>query len=142
MHGGRNQLKKSNQTPKKKVDIFGRLGDSTIRAFQSVHRHCTFIFHIFRAMWLIIRGRGGMRRVDLWVELDKAGLRAIPIVCVVSFMIGLIIAFVGHMQLALFGAEIYVAVLVAISMTRIIGAIMTATMLIHVISVSPFLLRG
>ena len=73
----------------------------------------------------MIRRRGVTRRIDLWVEIDNAGLRAIPIVCLISFMIGLIIAFVGHMQLAMFGAEIYVAALVAISMIRILGAIMT-----------------
>lgn len=125
MQGGRNQLKTLNQAPKNKVDIFGRLGDSVLCAWQSVCKNIGFVFHIFRAMYYALRGRGDMRRVDLWVEIDKAGLRAIPIVCLISFMIGLIIAFVGHMQLELFGAEIYVAALVAISMVRIVGAIMT-----------------
>ena len=125
MQGGRNQLKTLNQAPKNKVDIFGRLGDSVLCAWQSVCKNIGFVFHVFRAMYYALRGRGDMRRVDLWVEIDKAGLRAIPIVCLISFMIGLIIAFVGHMQLELFGAEIYVAALVAISMVRIVGAIMT-----------------
>lgn len=125
MHGGRNQLKTSNQAPKNKTDIFGRLGDFALCAWQSVCKNIGVVFHVFRAMYYALRGRGDMRRVDLWVEIDKAGLRAIPIVCLISFMIGLIIAFVGHMQLELFGAEIYVAALVAISMVRIVGAIMT-----------------
>ena len=125
MHGGRNQLKTLNQAPKNKTDIFGRLGDSALCAWQSVYKNVGFVFHIFRLMFYTLRGHGDMRRIDLWVEIDKAGLRAIPIVCLISFMIGLIIAFVGHMQLELFGAEIYVAALVAISMVRIVGAIMT-----------------
>ena len=123
MSGGRIQLKKSNQTPKN--DIFGRLGDFSVRIIQSIYNNCKFVCRVFRAMYYVLRGRGDMRRVDLWVEIDAAGLRAIPIVCLISFMIGLIIAFVGHMQLAMFGAEIYVAALVAISMVRIVGAIMT-----------------
>ena len=123
MHGGRIQLKKSNQTPKN--DIFGRLGDFSVRIIQSIYNNCKFVCRVFRAMYYVLHGRGDVRRVDLWIEIDKAGLRAIPIVCLISFMIGLIIAFVGHMQLAMFGAEIYVAALVAISMVRIVGAIMT-----------------
>lgn len=123
MSGGRIQLKKSNQTPKN--DIFGRMGDFSVRIIQSIYNNCKFVCRVFRAMYYVLHGRGDVRRVDLWIEIDKAGLRAIPIVCLISFMIGLIIAFVGHMQLAMFGAEIYVAALVAISMVRIVGAIMT-----------------
>ena len=123
MSGGRIQLKKTNQTPKN--DIFGRMGDFSVRIIQSIYNNCKFVCRVFRAMYYVLRGRGDMRRVDLWIEIDKAGLRAIPIVCLISFMIGLIVAFVGHMQLAMFGAEIYVAALVAISMVRIVGAIMT-----------------
>ena len=66
-----------------------------------------------------------MRQIDVLREIDNAGPRAIPIVCMMSFMIGLIIAFVGNMQLKMFGAEIYVAALVAIATTRILGAVMT-----------------
>ena len=43
----------------------------------------------------------------------------------ISFMVGLILAFVGAVQLKTFGAQIYVASLVTIGMTRIMGAIMT-----------------
>ena len=125
MSGGKNQLKKSSQTPNNQDDIFGRLGDFGVCSFVGIYNSCKFVCHVFRAIYYMLRGRSDMRRVDLWVEIDAAGLRAIPIVCLISFMIGLIIAFVGHMQLEMFGAEIYVAALVAISMVRIVGAIMT-----------------
>ena len=49
---------------------------------------------------------------------------SIPIVSLISFMVGLILAFVGAIQLQMFGAEVYVASLVTIAMTRIMGAIM------------------
>ena len=84
-----------------------------------------FVWQIFIAIWNMLRGRASLRRVDLKIEIDKAGLRAIPIVCLISFMIGMIMAFVGNMQLKIFGAQIYVAALVAISTVRILGAIMT-----------------
>lgn len=106
-------------------DMLERVGSGAISLVDRVSNITRFVFQIFRAMMAVCRRRGATRRIDLWVEIDRAGLRAIPIVCLISFMVGLIIAFVGHMQLEMFGAEIYVAALVAISMIRILGAIMT-----------------
>lgn len=84
-----------------------------------------FCMMVFASFGRLIRGRAVFRSIDLWGELEKAGIRAVPIVCLISFMIGIIIAFVGVMQLKMFGAEIYVAALLAIATTRILGAIMT-----------------
>lgn len=109
----------------KRPDLTERIGDVAICFAECVRNVSRFIFKIFHAIGIMFCRRGATRRIDLWIEIDKAGLRAIPIVCLISFMIGLIIAFVGHMQLAMFGAEIYVAALVAISMIRILGAVMT-----------------
>ena len=106
-------------------NLLERVGNGALSFADHVRDITKFIFEIFHSIELIVSRRAATRRVDLWIEIDKAGLRAIPIVCLISFMIGLIIAFVGHMQLAMFGAEIYVATLVAISMIRILGAVMT-----------------
>ncbi|MBO7656514.1 MAG: ABC transporter permease [Alphaproteobacteria bacterium] len=106
-------------------DMLERIGNGAISIAGCVREITKFVFQIFYALRVMIWRRGVTRRIDLWIEIDKAGLRAIPIVCLISFMIGLIIAFVGHMQLEMFGAEIYVAALVAISMIRILGAVMT-----------------
>jgi phospholipid/cholesterol/gamma-HCH transport system permease protein len=50
----------------------------------------------------------------------------VPIVTLISLLVGLILAFVGAVQLALFGAQLYIADLVALGMTREMGALMTA----------------
>ena len=50
---------------------------------------------------------------------------ALPIVSLISLLVGLIFAFVGAVQLVMFGAQIYVASLVGIAMVRVMGAIMT-----------------
>jgi phospholipid/cholesterol/gamma-HCH transport system permease protein len=57
--------------------------------------------------------------------LEENGARALPIVSLISLLVGLILAFVGIIQLKLFGAQIYVADLVGIAMVREMGAIMT-----------------
>ncbi len=71
-----------------------------------------------------LRGKAVMRPVDFWFAMEDCGYRAVAIVSLVSFMVGLILAFVGAIQLQTFGAQIYVASLVTIGMTRIMGAIM------------------
>lgn len=102
-----------------------RVGDFAITTVNDILAVIRFLGSVFVALWAFLRRRATFRKIDLWWEIDKAGFRAVPIVCAVSFMIGLIIAFVGNMQLKLFGAEIYVAGLVAISVVRILGATMT-----------------
>jgi phospholipid/cholesterol/gamma-HCH transport system permease protein len=78
------------------------------------------------ALGALARGRARFRMSDLLVVIQDCGPRALGIVSLISFLIGLILAFVGAVQLQQFGASIYVANLVAIAMTREIAGIMTA----------------
>jgi phospholipid/cholesterol/gamma-HCH transport system permease protein len=76
-----------------------------------------------------ITGRAQFRWVDLWLVMQECGAEALPIVTLVSFLIGLIVAFVGAVQLVQFGAQIYVADLVGIAMIREMGAVMTGVIM-------------
>jgi phospholipid/cholesterol/gamma-HCH transport system permease protein len=78
------------------------------------------------ALGALLRGRARFRVVDLLEVIRECGPRALGIVSLISFLIGLILGFVGAVQLQQFGASIFVANLVAIAMTREIGCIMTA----------------
>jgi phospholipid/cholesterol/gamma-HCH transport system permease protein len=78
------------------------------------------------ALGALLRGRARFRMVDLLTVIQDCGPRALGIVALISFLIGLILGFVGAVQLKQFGASIFVANLVAIAMTREIGCIMTA----------------
>jgi len=71
------------------------------------------------------RGKAVYQKRDLWNLLWETSGRAFPIVFLISFLTGLIMAFVGAVQLMQFGANIYVANLVALAMFREMGAIMT-----------------
>jgi phospholipid/cholesterol/gamma-HCH transport system permease protein len=72
-----------------------------------------------------VRGRANFRRRDLALVIQECGAQALPIVTLINFLVGLIIAFVGAVQLQKFGAGIYVADLVAIATVRELGCIMT-----------------
>ncbi len=71
-------------------------------------------------------GRARFRREEFWLIVQQCGPNALPIVTLISFLIGLILAFVGNVQLANFGASLYVADLVGIAMVREMGVMMTA----------------
>ena len=74
----------------------------------------------------LLRGRSAMRGVDFWEAFTDCGPRALPIVCLISVLVGLIMAFIGAVQLTKFGAQVYVANLVGIAMVREMGALMAA----------------
>jgi phospholipid/cholesterol/gamma-HCH transport system ATP-binding protein len=74
-------------------------------------------------------GQAQFRRVDLALFLQQCGAQALGIVTLVSFLVGLILAFVGAVQLRQFGAQIYVADLVGLAITREMGAMMTGVIL-------------
>jgi phospholipid/cholesterol/gamma-HCH transport system permease protein len=58
--------------------------------------------------------------------MQRVGVDGLPIVALISFLMGLIMAFMSSVQLQQFGANIYVASLVGLAMTRELGPIMTA----------------
>lgn len=73
-----------------------------------------------------LKGRARFRPADVWLVFQDCGPDALPIVTLISFLVGMILAFVGLVQLQQFGADIFVANLVAISMVREMGGMMTA----------------
>jgi len=77
----------------------------------------------------ILTGRAQYRRSDLWMIIQECGPEALGIVTIISVLVGAILAFVGAMQLQMFGAEIFVANLVGMGMVVEMGALMTGIIL-------------
>jgi phospholipid/cholesterol/gamma-HCH transport system permease protein len=77
----------------------------------------------------LLIGKARFRRADLMLFLQECGAQALGIVTLISFLIGLILAFMGAVQLRQFGAEIYTADLVGLGMTREMGAVMTGVII-------------
>ncbi|MBL0713822.1 MAG: ABC transporter permease [Desulfosarcina sp.] len=105
--------------------FFARVGSDMVDFAKSAGDLVTFIGAAFEAFVRMVTGRARFRASDLGLFLQQTGAEAVPIVSLISFLIGLILAFVGVLELALFGAEVYVADLVGIAMVREMGAIMT-----------------
>ena len=101
-----------------------RVGNRYLDAAQSVQGMLGFIGEVYLAYMKLLRGKAQFRRSDLLLIIKRTGTDALPIVSLISLLVGLILAFVGAVQLKMFGAQIYVATLVAIAMMRVMGAIM------------------
>jgi phospholipid/cholesterol/gamma-HCH transport system permease protein len=106
--------------------IFTRIGKVAIVSVQSSARMLEFSGEVFLAFLNLLRGRARFRRSDLALLFQECGAQALPIVSLISFLVGAILAFIGAVQLQQFGAQIYVANLVGLAMALEMGAMMTA----------------
>jgi phospholipid/cholesterol/gamma-HCH transport system permease protein len=80
----------------------------------------------FARLGRIIRHPGEFRLTALVAHSEDVGLRAVPIVALMAFLIGVVLAFQGSAQLRQFGAEVFVVDLIAISILRELGILLTA----------------
>jgi phospholipid/cholesterol/gamma-HCH transport system permease protein len=103
-----------------------RRGNEATALWRSMEGGLAFIGEVALACAHLATGRARHRRADLYYEIQKAGARALPIVTLISVLLGMIVAFVGGETLRAFGAATYVADVVAVGMVRELGAIMTA----------------
>lgn len=107
-----------------RLPFLNTVGHLWIEMRASTRRALIFIGQTFRSFGRLLMSNAVMRKVDFLFAMEESSYKAVGIVSLVSFMVGLILAFVGAIQLKTFGAQIYVASLVGIAMTRIMGAIM------------------
>jgi phospholipid/cholesterol/gamma-HCH transport system permease protein len=112
-----------------RASLLTRLGNGVIRGWHSVIRTFGFVGDATLVYGRLLVGRARHRRADLYHEVQKAGAQALPIVTLISFLLGMIMAFVGGVTLRNFGATIYVADVVAVATVRELGAIMTAVIM-------------
>jgi phospholipid/cholesterol/gamma-HCH transport system permease protein len=118
--------KKGIRAAEARSPFFERIGQATLGYGLSVDDFMSFLGELTVAFGKFIRGQARYRTVDLVEVIQECGANAVGIVTLISFLVGVILAFMGAVQLSQFGATIYVADLVCIGMTRDMGAIMTA----------------
>ena len=107
-------------------DFLTVIGNESLALWRSGGEQLEFLGEALRSVGRLLIGKARFRRSDLMEIIFECGAAALPIVTLISFLVGLILAFVGAVQLQQFGAQIYVADLVGIAMAREMGALMTA----------------
>ena len=108
------------------IGLLASIGEKTQRIVGRSRELLEFLGELVVSFGRLFRGKATYLRSDLVQYIQEAGAEALPIVSLISFLIGMIFAFVGVMQLENFGAGIYTADLVAVAMVREMAPIMTA----------------
>jgi phospholipid/cholesterol/gamma-HCH transport system permease protein len=112
-----------------KRPLLQRMGEHVLGGWASALEMFTFLGENIAALGNLLRGRAQFRWGDAFLVMQECGPQALAIVALINFLVGLILAFVGALQLRRFGASIYVADLVAIATVREMGCIMTGIIL-------------
>ena len=109
-----------------RAPFLARLGTGWVALVKATGDTVSFLGESALSLVRLLRGRAQLRGGDVLLLVQQSGAQALPIVALISILVGLILVFVGSVQLQMFGAQIYVANLVAIGMTREMGAMMAA----------------
>lgn len=118
-----------NDTKVEKLNSLSRLKKIMLAQWQGVAHTLTFIGDVCLALMNWLRGNAKTRRQDILFFIDQVGPRALAIVTLIALLVGMILAYLGSVQLRQLGAQVYVADLVAIGMVREMGALMTAVIM-------------
>ncbi len=110
-------------------DIFYRIGERVTQIAENARKQLNFLGETVAAFGKFFRGKARYRGRDVLYFVQGCGIDALPIISLISFITGMILAYIGAMQLERFGAIIYVVSLIAIAMYREMGVIMTSVIM-------------
>jgi phospholipid/cholesterol/gamma-HCH transport system permease protein len=105
------------------------IGVITAGMGNDLRQQIVFIGETAAALLYALRHPGTIRWRDVWRICERVGADALPIVALISFLLGVILAFQSAIPMKKFGAEIFVADLIGLAMLRELGPLMTAILL-------------
>lgn len=112
-----------------RLDKLSQLGAYTSNIISYLHCNIEFMGECLVEFWAALKHPHYIRWQDAWRFCENVGPKALPIIMLVGFLLGLILGFQASIALDQFGANIYVANLVGVSLTRELGPLMTAVLL-------------
>jgi phospholipid/cholesterol/gamma-HCH transport system permease protein len=111
------------------ISFFEKIGQSTCKICEEAYALVEFVGEAGMAMVMALFNPKQVRWKDAFLVAETAGVNALPVIALIGFLMGLIMAFQATIPMRQFGAEIYVANLVGLSMIRELGPLMTAIVL-------------
>lgn len=111
------------------IALLDRAGHGAVDAWNELLGLLSFIGETTATLARLVINPRRIRWKSVVAIMEEAGLDALPIVCFLSFFIGLVIAFIGANLLAMFNASVFTVELVGIGMLREFGAVLTAILL-------------
>ncbi|MCQ4573733.1 MAG: MlaE family lipid ABC transporter permease subunit [Candidatus Brocadiales bacterium] len=110
----------------KRPGLFLRAGTTSISFAKDVVFTCGYLGDVTLGLCYAVRYPHKIRWGEVFFYIERTGIEAIPIVLLINFLVGFIMGFQAAVQLKQFGANIYVANLVGLSVVRELGPLMTA----------------
>ncbi len=123
------RFKEPEIAPPVKSHLPVEVGRETVKILGDIRNLIAFVGEFAAAMAAAVRRPSGVRWRDAFVVAENVGVNAFPIIVMIGFLAGLIMAFQSAVPLRQFGADIYVANLLGISVTREIAPLITAAIL-------------
>ena len=112
--------------PPKEIGVLENIGRNTIELGKDIKEFISFLGHLFYAFFHALLHPREMRFKETVYHIHQSGFNALIIIALTSFLVGMVIAYQGSVQLAKFGADIFIVDTVAISITRELGPMITA----------------
>lgn len=113
----------------KPINAIEEIGRATATLGRDLRLQIAFIGETAGALWYAFTHPHRVRWKDVWYTCEQVGVNALPIVSLISALLGIILAFEAAVPMRQFGAEIFVADLIGLSILREMGPLMTAIML-------------
>jgi phospholipid/cholesterol/gamma-HCH transport system permease protein len=112
--------------PRRGRNAVEQIGQASVDFFSEGVAVLSFIGELASSAWHALRRPSSLNPRDIALTMERAGADAAPIVLLINFLIGFVMAYQSAPQLEQFGANIYIADLVGVAMTRELGPLMTA----------------
>lgn len=111
------------------INLLARVGVSTLRFFSQLRELLGFMGLVLETLFFNFLRPGRWRVTSVVAQLEETGLNAVPIVALLTFMVGAVVAFLGATVLGDFGATIYTVDLVAFSFLREFAVLLTSILM-------------
>ena len=110
----------------RRLGRLGSLGHRALGALEELYAFLAFFGAVMMRIGRLLLQPRRIRWRSIWVDLHASGVTALGIVGLLSFLMGVVFAYQGAVQLRAFGASIYIADLIGLSMTRELGPLLAA----------------
>ena len=125
LYGGRSKRRRA-RARRRPVSAVAQVGAATFAVFGEAKQILDFLGRLVASTLHVIRHPKSLNLRDVGLTMERAGADATPIVLLINFLMGFVMAYQSAAQLKQFGASIYVADLVGVAMTRELGPLMMA----------------
>ncbi len=117
---------KKRQEAEKENEFYSKIGMQACRYYQSALRFISFLGKVFIALFLYFKAPQKIRYKEIFFEMNESALKAVGVIALTSFLVGLVVAYQSAYQLKIYGANIFIVDMLGLSIFRELAPMMTA----------------